>query len=114
MEYTPGEWKVSSKGISIVGEDEFPIALCYPDTRLKSPESLTQMQANARLIAAAPDLYEKLLKVKQWVAMLLNHTEHQILTCNFITLKKALEADIKNYKVTLADIEQALAKAEGK
>lgn len=59
-------------------------------------------------------LYEELLKVKQWVEILLRNAEHQLLTCRFITLKEALESDTANYRATLENINKALSKAEVK
>jgi len=58
LNYSKGKWRVSSKGIGIVDESEFPIAICYPDSRIKGPESLIQMRANANLISQAPRMYE--------------------------------------------------------
>lgn len=110
MGYTKGEWK----GEKIVR-----------DWLIESPEGRiiatvnsllnneVESDANAHLITAAPDLYEKLLKVQKWLNILIRNAEHQLLTCRFITLRKALEADIKNYQATLSDINEAIAKVEG-
>ena len=65
MNYTKGEWRV--KGCSVDGEDGYPIASTYPDTRLTSPESLRLKKANAHLIAAAPDMYEALKRLLKMV-----------------------------------------------
>lgn len=120
MNYTKGEWEIQEPEIEpqklIIhscwkeGEQNWHRHICrtfgYCDTK---KEEL----ANAQLIAAAPQMYEKLTKVKKWLEMLINHAEHQLATCRFETLREALESDIKNYKATKDDIEQALSKAEG-
>ena len=56
MNYTKGEWKANR---TVVDCDGWPIAQTYPDTRLNSNDSLSLMQANAHLIAAAPELLQE-------------------------------------------------------
>jgi hypothetical protein len=49
------------------GEKRWPIATTYPDTRLSAAASYKRMVENARLIAAAPDLYEQLKRLTAYV-----------------------------------------------
>jgi hypothetical protein len=51
--YTPGPWSIRQEGVWSVGTDHEMTALVYGYTE-------TQEQANAHLIAAAPDLLEAL------------------------------------------------------
>ena len=52
--HTKGKWTVNS---TIIQDDcGYPIAQVWPVTRLSPTESIKQMKANARLIAAAPRL----------------------------------------------------------
>jgi hypothetical protein len=74
----------------------------------------SEAEANFHLISAAPDMYEKLIKVNKWLDMLIKDSESSLKTCFFVTLKEAHEADIKNFKAIKADITNALNKAEGK
>ena len=121
MEHTPGPWEAKAQKAARYWKAEVRtpdkkddeghysgggqlIAVCYGQNTV----------ANAHLIAAAPDMHQKLLKVCKWLDTLIDQAEAQLFTCRFITLREALEGDIKNYKVTKADIELALAKAETK
>lgn len=71
-------------------------------------------EANARLIAQAPAMYEKLVKVCKWLDGLAADAENQARTSNFITLTEACEHDAKNYRATANDIRAVLSKIEGK
>jgi len=55
IEYTPGPWKVTGYKNLIVNDSKGVTLCLHPQGK-----SLEQTQANARLIAAAPDLYEAL------------------------------------------------------
>lgn len=64
-EHTPGPWQESSSDLSILGnpertgfDDLVIVAICEPSDPCAAP--LDQQQANARLIASAPDLLEVL------------------------------------------------------
>ncbi len=115
--YTKGEWEAGSHNdeplarseMVIYGEDDQRVAeVCR--TGFTPYE---EAQANAHLIAAAPDMYQKLIKIKKWLTMLLEDAQQHLKTeRNFITLVDAWEHDIKNYKATIADIDLALAKAD--
>jgi hypothetical protein len=93
MNYTKGEWIKGSKG-SIDDKGGFPIAIVYPDTRLSSKDSIAKREANAHLIAAAPDMYEALQEALG------------IFPGDWINQPYLVDIHIK--------IQQALAKAEGK
>ena len=60
------------------------------------------------------EMYEALKKISNWLGILAKQAETQLKTCNFITLREALEFDIKNYKATRENINKALSKAEEK
>lgn len=72
--FTPGPWKTSNgTDIFPVADTEgwFYIADCDPSNAPLSRDdegmSYAQAQANARLIAAAPKLYEKLAEIRKWM-----------------------------------------------
>lgn len=77
--YTPGPWQVkrseSKPALNIVGTAlgcKYKIARCpiedygpkYPET---NKTELAEVEANAKLIAAAPELLEALIELKRWV-----------------------------------------------
>ena len=54
-QFTPGPWRVEPEGVNAdVDGSEYLVAVTDEDSELRVEE----MDANARLIAAAPDLYE--------------------------------------------------------
>ena len=59
MNYTKGEWRQSKVHPDTVWVEGREIAICY----CYSPDS----EANAHLIAAAPDMYEALKTIYGWV-----------------------------------------------
>ena len=73
MEYTKGDWKITKwnggHGFNVFGDDGF-VASVPMSTGLK--HTMRECQANAQLIAAAPDLYEAL---KELLDALGNPTE---------------------------------------
>ena len=111
-------WEQQGTLIVAYGEDGAVIcnmAEPYPKSGLAEFELLRFGSAgwslqmnNARLIIAAPSMYEKLLKVKKWLERLVSYAEHQLITCRFETLCETLKADIKNFKATIDDIDLAL------
>ena len=65
MKHTKGEWKIfpiSNKLIQINSEKMYSIAYVWAINR----ELKEELEANAKLIAAAPDLLEVLIKLKEW------------------------------------------------
>ena len=117
MNYTKGEWKVavntsSNTKVTARREDIRPdlaamcpgtkdvletLAICYGDS--------DQRKANARLIAAAPEMYEALKKVMPYVKV---EQEAEHLTDGFGPKSNQPSDSI------LKQVEEALAKAEGK
>lgn len=67
-EHTPGPWRVA--GVHIASTTERVVASCYPQDFLKDDvmmrlESVDTCSANARLMAAAPDLLEALRAMQE-------------------------------------------------
>jgi hypothetical protein len=60
-EHTPGPWRLNSDAL-LVGNDalKMSIAIAYDSSTAADGVSREEMKANARLIAAAPDLLEAL------------------------------------------------------
>lgn len=62
--YTPGPWRAEGwKGVVVNGSDGVTLALCPGDA---TKNGLEQVQANAKLIAAAPELVEALELCRTW------------------------------------------------
>lgn len=67
MTHTPGPWIVNPSAfnntIHAMGDSE-PLATCHVSTDMhgKGRDGITMLQANARLIAAAPELLEMLVQ----------------------------------------------------
>ena len=61
MNHTPGPWRISSKSKYLVKTDEYRICQVFRSTI--DPSLNEQAEADARLIAAAPDLLEALKEV---------------------------------------------------
>lgn len=66
--FTPGPWRVFDGDLVVAGNAQvaYPATLAFPDNPvgLDGPYSDEQREANARLIAAAPDLYAALQTAK--------------------------------------------------
>lgn len=60
--YTPGPWSIREygDGDSLVVENAPNWRICFMATPGESPGAMAKIEANARLIAAAPDLLEAL------------------------------------------------------
>lgn len=82
--FTKGEWEVIGNFVAVQKEDGNSYEICK--VSMHDPE----WKSNAQLIAAAPDMYEALIKAK------------------------AVIASLKEERATLEIIQQALNKAEGK
>ncbi len=91
MEYTKGEWKVRSGFKVTAGEEQTWVADCYPYHEKHPRPRVIEAEANAHLIASAPDLYEALREAQ-------------------ITLRVLQPSG----SAVLREIDKALAKAEGK
>lgn len=70
--------------------------------------------ANARLIAAAPDLYSEAVKVVEWLDRLANRADELAKDRRFPCLADANAADAKNYRASARGLKEAIAKAQGK
>ncbi len=107
--HTPGPWEANN------GEG-YSIWSIYAPSRSAIARVIgdgAETDANANLIAAAPELLEKCKKVRSWLLRLAENSEKQAVACGFETLKKAYEHDARNYRSTAADIDSVIAKAEG-
>ena len=97
MNYTKGEWKISNRGLDIYAPDKPG----RPDNVICHLTHLTQkaeeVEANANLIAAAPDMYEALGIMREQVANLINPK------IKLLSSRQQIEM-----------MDKALAKAEGK
>lgn len=66
------------------------------------------------LHAAAPAMYEKVVKIKKWLIMLRRDAETGLQESRFLTMREAYEHDFKNLTDTIADIDTTINLAEGK
>jgi vacuolar-type H+-ATPase subunit E/Vma4 len=71
------------------------------------------IEADARLIAAAPDLLEKCEKIVRWLDKLAARSEESTKDRRFVSPSEAHQADAKNYRATADDIRAVIAKATG-
>jgi len=63
MSHTPGPWRISSKSKYLVKTDEYRICQVFKSTI--DPSLNEQAEADARLIAAAPDLLAAIKEVME-------------------------------------------------
>ena len=107
--HTPGPWVVRQSSCGSVGTDSMLIALTYGDD--PDCKADDRMRANARLIAAAPELLEALRVARDCVS-----TDRQALADSH-TGPDGLDEDgaagVAEYDRALAVIDSAIAKAEG-
>jgi len=66
--------------------------------------------ANARLIAAAPDLLAACEKIVAWLDRLTADAERDKAS-RFVTIARAATADAANFRATAADVRKAIARA---
>ncbi len=121
--HTSGEWRWFKRDNAEDSEIPFGIDVpkgmgsCQPivDTAAFPPNThsnLERMEADIKLIAAAPDLLAKCIKVSEWLNRLADAAEKRASTCDrFTSLKEANLADAKNYRTTAKDIERVINKA---
>ena len=133
--FTPGPWKQGFKATSdFDGEDKKGRPICkkhtvwqaiessrgsrvatagiYVHAQNKPTQRITaeEAEANARLIAAAPEMYEALYE-----ALVLIEDEREVLEKSFLPAPNTSEADLlTTYKQATKAIKAALAKVEGK
>lgn len=106
--YTPGPWKVHkgyrvyspSRLVGENGQQYFEVATCGTDYQ---SGSLGETEANAHLIAAAPDLLEALSDAAEFM-------ERALAGANLKATGDDREAGVMEYQAALA----AIAKAEGR
>jgi hypothetical protein len=111
--HTPGPWTVTlggPRGSFHISEAKSHDEAEHSDDGV---DGYTVSSANARLIAAAPDLLQKLQKVVAWLDRLATRAEKDAKDTRFVSLSEANAADAKNYRATIADISAAIAKATG-
>lgn len=104
MEYTKEEWQ-AHKGMKVTGQAGLTyVADCYPFNERMGRPTLVEAEANAQLIASAPDLYEACKDALR------------ALNTNDIPLQDPLQQEyrVKTKMRAMASIKQALARAEGK
>lgn len=68
-EYTKGEWEVKTaigNPISIETIDSIITTFSWQDDYEAYSSDMNEIRANAKLIAAAPDMFEKLTKLLSW------------------------------------------------
>jgi len=99
MEYTKGEWKVTQ-----IGLDTLIQAFDKTGQLLSFKVASVNGEANARLIASAPDLYEACKVIVKWLDDIPGYVGRQI------KFSEAGETAPQVYKQLI----QAIAKAEGK
>jgi len=103
MEYTPREWKVAgdvNTSLWITGNNDEGCVVAKIQTKIYDERlDWQEAQANARLIASAPDLYEACKYALAQANWTISHSEDD---------KEALLNNIRDEMI------EALAKAEGK
>ena len=107
MNYTKGEWKVTRNGVIgyIVSTETSNICqMAKPD--LHDIYAVGESEANARLVAAAPEMYEVLKDILQGAIPLSSNA--------MMEFGKQYIGEFKVYGNRLESAAQALAKAEGR
>jgi len=78
--FTPGPWNITTCVDYWISTEEFgPIAHCGDISWLDYETKQRTWEANARLMAASPDMYELLKTIQGWVAMDSSETWDQLL-----------------------------------
>ena len=114
--HTPGPWSVWVDSCGVLDVRARPMhTVCdvvNPDEHV-TDISADESRANARLIAAAPELLAKCKKIAAWLDRLAETAETAAKDVRFVTLADAQRADALNFRRTSADIKTVIAKAEG-
>ena len=69
-------------------------------------------EADARLIAAVPELYEEAVKMVEWLGTLADHSVEQSKITRFPGLAEANAKDAVNFRKSTEGLRAAIAKAE--
>ncbi len=126
--HTPGPWEVE-RG-SEISDWPWPITITAPSCRVvrmdpwaygsmdEAPDQVDAREGNehflgnARLIAAAPDLYREAVKVVEWLDRLAANSVRQSTDSRFPSLAEAMAKDALNYLKSAEGLREAIAKAE--
>lgn len=90
--HTPGPWTVEhyGDGDSLVLHSDGNTRICFMATPGSSPRAFPQIEANARLISAAPDLYEALKdNLDRFVAAFPDAANYEPIKRGYAALAKA-------------------------
>jgi len=101
--FTPGPWTAI-----IQADDDIPPQVFAAKGHVLCA---TFREADARLIAAAPDMYAQHAKVAAWLDMLAAQADRMAKDTRFKTLADASAADARNYRAVAAEIRATMAKA---
>jgi hypothetical protein len=113
--HTQGPWHVGALDANdqsrVVADNGWLVAV-VPHGCLGS--MIPEKDANARLIAAAPDFYREAGRVVEWIERLAATAENRAKDTRFPTLAEANAFDAKNYRASIHGLKAAIAKAEGR
>ncbi len=127
MAHTPGPWIAGWSGdsdtegkdeggpLNIIAVGRGGVAVCEPiPTGHASTWEI--VEANAHLIAAAPELLAKCHKIVEWLTKLADRSDQLATETSgrFDAYADANRADAKNYRAVITDINTVIAKAEGR
>lgn len=104
-EHTPGPWKAEQANgcdetAMFVTGNGCTVAACYGDWHDQAPDS--EQRANARLIAAAPELLEALKNTTAYLAVQLRNVEPGPATA---PVRMEMEADLRRARAAIAQAE---------
>lgn len=108
---TPGPWSLNEAEQTILGADQTVVFLLAGSSENQRSEA--EYAANARLIAAAPEMLAELKKIVGWLDRLKAAAVARSYDTRFKTLADANAADARNYHKTIEHIAVVIAKAEG-
>jgi hypothetical protein len=94
MEHTPGPWKVDEVWSLIMGPNGEEVAAVHSGVSHPTRANRNTAHANARLIAAAPDMLAALqeaLKSLEYAAMVLEAPEKSAFRENIVDARAAIE-----------------------
>ena len=121
--HTPGPWQAKPEMLSrdfhiagrsptvVKGDNEIASVARPPRSGAGRSE---EAEANAHLIAAAPELYREAIQVVEWLDRLAARADENAKDTRFQSLADANAADAKNYRASAKGLRAAIAKAEGR